>query len=56
MDSSLLEQFLGPSSTQFQLPPLIEDEDDGDDARPLIEMKLRQIRNSLTGKIPCLNE
>lgn len=28
MDSALLEQFLGPLSTQFQLPPLIEDENE----------------------------
>lgn len=51
MDPSLLEQFLGPSSTQFQLPPLTEDEND--DLHPLLNnrfQRLSQTRKSLPGK------
>lgn len=53
MDPSLLEQFLGPSSTQFQLPVLQEDE--SDQLRPLISssgfQRFSQTRKSLPGKI-----
>ena len=51
MDPSLLEQFLGPSSTQFQLPPLTEDEND--ELHPLITagfQRLSYARKSLPGK------
>ncbi len=51
MDPSLLEQFLGPSSTQLQLPSLIEDEDD--ELHPLVStgfQRLSQTRKSLPGK------
>jgi len=51
MDPSLLEQFLGPSSTQFQLPPLTEDEND--EVHPLVStgfQRLSLTRKSLPGK------
>ena len=51
MDPSLLEQFLGPSSTQFQLPPLTEDEND--EVHPLMTtgfQRLSYARKSLPGK------
>jgi hypothetical protein len=51
MDPSLLEQFLGPSSTQFQLPSLIEDEND--ELYPLLTTgfhRLSHTRKSLPGK------
>ena len=51
MDPSLLEQFLGPSSTQFQLPPLTEDEND--ELHPLVTngfQRLSHTRKSLPGK------
>ena len=52
MDPSLLEQFLGPSSTQFQLPVLQEDEND--QLRPLMSttgfQRFSQTRKSLPGK------
>ena len=50
MDPSLLEQFLGPSSTQFQLPPLTEDEND--ELHPLLTNgfhRFSQTRKSLPG-------
>jgi hypothetical protein len=52
MDPSLMEQFLGPSSTQFQLPPLTEDEND--ELHPLLTtgfQRLSYTRKSLPGKI-----
>ena len=52
MDPSLLEQFLGPSSTQFQLPSLIEDEND--ELHPLVTtgfQRLSLTRKSMPGKI-----
>ena len=53
MDPSLLEQFLGPSSTQFQLPVLHEDE--ADQLHPLIStagfQRFTQTRKSLPGKV-----
>ncbi|CAF0866930.1 unnamed protein product [Adineta steineri] len=51
MDPSLLEQFLGPSSTQFQLPPLTEDEND--ELHPLITtgfQRLSYARKSLPAR------
>jgi hypothetical protein len=51
MDPSLLEQFLGPSSTQFQLPPLTEDEND--ELHPLVDTGFQRLsftRKSLPGK------
>ncbi len=51
MDPSLLEQFLGPSSTQFQLPPLTEDEND--ELHPLLNTGFQRLsitRKSLPGK------
>lgn len=51
MDPSLLEQFLGPSSTQFQLPVLTEDEND--ELHPLLSIgfqRFSQTRKSLPGK------
>ncbi|CAF4692310.1 unnamed protein product, partial [Rotaria magnacalcarata] len=48
MDPSLLEQFLGPSSTQLQLPPLTEDEND--ELHPLLNngfQRLSHARKSL---------
>ncbi len=51
MDPSLLEQFLGPSSTQFQLLPLTEDEND--ELHPLVStgfQRFSQTRKSLPGK------
>ena len=51
MDPSLLEQFLGPSSTQFQLPALTEDEND--ELHPLVStgfQRLSLTRKSLPGK------
>jgi hypothetical protein len=51
MDSSLLEQFIGPSSTQFQLPVLIEDEND--ELHPLVNIRFYRFsktRKSLPGK------
>jgi hypothetical protein len=51
MDPSLLEQFLGPSSTQFQIPPLTEDEND--ELHPLVSTgfeRLSLTRKSLPGK------
>jgi hypothetical protein len=51
MDPSLLEQFLGPSSTQFQLPTLTEDEND--ELHPLVStgfQRLSLTRKSLPGK------
>ena len=51
MDPSLLEQFLGPSATQFQLPSLIEDEND--ELHPLVStgfQRLSHTRKSLPGK------
>jgi hypothetical protein len=50
MDSSLLEQFLGLSSTHFQLPPLIEEEND--ELHPLINIescRLNQTNKLLLG-------
>ena len=50
MDPSLLEQFLGPSATQFQLPSLTEDEND--ELHPLIStgfQRLSHTRKSLPG-------
>lgn len=50
MDPSLLEQFLGPSSTQFQLSPLKEDEND--ELHPLVStgfQRLSLTRKSLPG-------
>lgn len=50
MDPSLLEQFLGPSSTQFQLPALKEDEND--ELHPLVTtgfQRLSLTRKSLPG-------
>ena len=55
MDPSLLEQFLGPSSTQLQLPPLKEDEND--ELRPLLNVgfqRLSHTRKSLPGKTSIL--
>lgn len=53
MDPSLLEQFLGPSSTQLQLPVLHEDE--ADQLHPLIStagfQRFSQTRKSLPGKV-----
>ncbi|CAF1603182.1 unnamed protein product [Adineta ricciae] len=51
MDPSLLEQFLGPSSTQFQLPPLTEDEND--EVHPLMTtgfQRLSYARKSLPAR------
>lgn len=51
MDPSLLEQFLGPSSTQFQLPVLPEDEND--ELHPLVSTGFQRLsitRKSLPGK------
>ncbi|CAF3365569.1 unnamed protein product [Rotaria sp. Silwood1] len=51
MDPSLLEQFLGPSSTQFQLPPLNEDEND--ELHPLLNagfQRLSHTRKSLPAR------
>jgi hypothetical protein len=51
MDPSLLEQFLGPSSTQFQLPSSTEDEND--ELHPLVTtgfQRLSHTRKSLPGK------
>lgn len=51
MDPSLLEQFLGPSSTQFQLPTLTEDEND--EMHPSLStgfQRLSDLRKSLPGK------
>ncbi|CAF3454832.1 unnamed protein product [Rotaria socialis] len=51
MDPSLLEQFLGPSSTQFQLPTLTEDEND--ELHPLLNsgfQRLSHARKSLPAR------
>ncbi|CAF2342408.1 unnamed protein product [Rotaria sp. Silwood2] len=51
MDPSLLEQFLGPSSTQFQLPSLNEDEND--ELHPLLNVgfqRLTHTRKSLPAR------
>ena len=57
MDPSLLEQFLGPSSTQFQLPSLTEDEND--ELHPLLTtgfQRFAQTRKSLPGKHDSLRQ
>jgi hypothetical protein len=48
MDSSLLELFLGPISSQYQLPPLIEDENE--DLLSIISTSSLRTKQSLTGK------
>ncbi|CAF1131653.1 unnamed protein product [Adineta steineri] len=45
MDSTLFEQFLGPSSTHFQLPPLIEEEND-DELYPLINIEFYRLNKT----------
>lgn len=50
MHATLLEQFLGPSSSRFQLPTLFEEEDD--EVYPLVNITFCQInrtRKSLLG-------
>jgi hypothetical protein len=47
MDLSLLEQFLGSSSTQFRLPTLIEEEND--ELQPLVNIKFNHSRKSVLG-------
>ena len=49
MDASLLEQFLGPVSTQFQLPPLLEVE--SEDLVNPIPSRAEQIIKSFAGNL-----
>ena len=44
MNSTLLEQFLGPSATRFQLPTLIEEEND--ELYPLVNIKYCRINRT----------
>ncbi|CAF0975378.1 unnamed protein product [Rotaria sp. Silwood1] len=44
MNSSLLEEFLGPSSTRFQLPTLIEEEND--ELYPLVNIKFCRLNRT----------
>ncbi|CAF2411295.1 unnamed protein product [Rotaria sp. Silwood2] len=44
MNSTLLEQFLGPSSTRFQLPTLIEEEND--ELYPLVNIKFSRLNRT----------
>jgi hypothetical protein len=47
MNSSLLEQFLGPLSNQFRLPPLIEEENE--ELYPLVNIEFYQTKKPLLG-------
>lgn len=44
MNSTLFEQFLGPSATRFQLPTLIEEEND--ELCPLVNIKYCRINRT----------
>lgn len=44
MDSSMFEQFLGPISTQFQLPATVEEE--SDEVHPLINIAFYRLNKS----------